>query len=89
MKGFWKAVAFVLAGAIAGIIAADKLQMGVDTVFRGSVKIRQKGRGNVLDTDIKAEVKERSGRAERIINRLEKQKAKAQKKLQKAAERNF
>jgi len=84
MKGFWRAVAFILAGVIAGIIAADKLQMGVDTVFKGAVRIKQKRKGNVLDTDIKAEVTERSRKADRIIRRLEKKKERALKKIEKA-----
>ena len=51
MKEFWKALVFILTGIIAGIIAADKLSLGVETVFKGVVSIKQKGKGNVLDTN--------------------------------------
>jgi hypothetical protein len=84
MKSIWKFVAFILGGIIIGIVGADKLQLGVKTVFKGKVNIKQKGRGNVQDTDIKPEIATESRRAGRIVNKLEKQKAKAQKKLEKA-----
>ena len=84
MKGIWKIIALVLAGAIAGIIAADKLQLGVKTVFKGTVRIKQKGRGNVQDTDIRPEIAAESRRAGRIVNKLEKQKEQAQKRLENA-----
>ena len=87
MKGVWKAVALILAGVIAGIIAADKLSLGVETVFKGKVTIKQKGRGNVLDADIKPEIVQESRRAGRIVNRLEKQKERAQKKLEKTVKK--
>ena len=87
MKAFWKAVAFILTGVIIGIIASDKLALGVETVFKGQIRIKQKGRGNVLDADIKPEIVQESRRAGRIINRLEKQKERAQKKLEKTVKK--
>lgn len=83
MKEIWKIVALILTGIIAGIIAADKLSLGVETIFKGTVRIKQRGSGNIQDTVIKPEIVQESRRAERIINRLEKQKERAQKKLDK------
>jgi len=86
MKEFWKALAFVLGGVIIGLIAADKFGMGVKTVFKGAVRIRQRGRGNVLDADIKPEIVQKTRKAERIVARLQKQKERAEKKLLKVSE---
>ncbi len=83
MKGVWKAIALILSGVIAGIIAADKLSLGVETVFKGKVSIKQRGRGNALDTYIKPEIATEDRRARRIVNKLEKQKERAQKRLEK------
>lgn len=83
MKGFWKIFSLILSGIIIGIIASDKLALGVENVFKGSVKIKQKGKGNVLDADIKPEIAEQSRKAARIVARLERQKEKALKKLEK------
>ncbi len=82
-KGFWKAIVFVLTGVIIGLVGADKLGMGIKTAFKGSVTIKQKGRGNVLDAEVKPEIAAISPKAERIKERLERQKARAQKKIDK------
>lgn len=86
MKSFWKAVAFILTGCIGGIILANKLSLGVDTVFRGSVKVKQKGKGNELTVPITVDTGEETRKSDRILSKLERQKARAQKKIDKQHE---
>lgn len=81
MKAFWKLTTVFLAGVIAGVVLWEKI--GANTVFKGAVRIKQKGKGNVLDADIKPEIKAKTTKAQRILDRLENKKAKAQKKLDK------
>lgn len=83
MKSFWKFAAFILSGVIGGIILANKLSLGVDTVFKGTVKIKQKGRGNIQDNVIKPEIAPETRKSDRILSKLERQKARAQKKITK------
>ena len=83
MKSFWKFTVFILTGVIGGIILANKLSLGVDTVFKGTVKIKQKGRGNIQDNVIKPEIAPETRKSDRILSKLERQKAKAQKKIDK------
>lgn len=76
-NSFWKAVSFILAGIIIGLIGADKLSMGVETIFKGTVKFRQKGRGNIQDVTIKPEIVQKPRKAERLVAKLERQQQKA------------
>ena len=84
MKGkFWKFISMLLGGVIVGLIAADKLSMGVETVFKGSFRFKQKGQGNTQTADITPEIVQENRKLGRIQRKLEKQKEKAQKKMQK------
>ena len=83
MKSLWKFAAFILTGLIGGIILANKLSLGVDTVFKGSVKIKQKGRHNIQDNVIKPEIGQETRKSDRILSKLERQKERAQKKIDK------
>lgn len=83
MKAFWKFTTFLLTGLILGLILSDKLAMGVNTIFKGAVRIKQKGGGNVLDVDIKPEIVRDSRKLARILEKLERQRSRAQKKITK------
>ena len=83
MKGFWKFASFILTGCIAGIILANKLSLGVDTVFKGTVKVKQKGKGNELTVPITVDTGQETRKSDRILSKLERQKARAQKKIDK------
>ncbi len=82
-NSFWKVVAFILTGVILGLIGADKLSMGVKTLFKGSVRIKQKGRSNIQDNEIKPEIVQKTRKADRIVAKLERQKARAERKINK------
>ncbi len=86
MKSFWKFAAFVLSGIIGGIILANKLSLGVDTVFKGSVKVKQRGRGNELTVPITVDTGKETRKSDRILSKLERQKDRAQKKIDKQHE---
>ncbi len=83
MKSFWKFATFILTGCIAGIILANKLNLGVDTVFKGTVKVKQKGKGNELTVPITVDTGQETRKSDRILSKLERQKARAQKKIDK------
>ena len=87
MKKFWSFVSMVLGGIIIGLIAADKLSMGAESVFKGNFRFKQKGKGNVQDATVKPEIVQKSRKAERIVAKLERQKEKAEKKINKQHER--
>jgi len=49
----------VLSGMLGGVILAIKLNLGVDNLFKGRVRIKQRGRGNVQSPTIKAEINDK------------------------------
>ena len=57
--------------------------MGVDTVFKGSVKVKQKGKGNELTVPITVDTGEETRKSDRILSKMERQKERAQKKIDK------
>ena len=84
MKGkFWAFIAMFLGGIIAGLIAADKLSMGVETIYKGNFRFKLKGKGNTQTTEIKPEIVQEDRKLGRIQRKLEKEKEKVQKKMQK------
>jgi hypothetical protein len=56
MKKVWPIVSAFLTGVIAGIILWEK--MDYKAIYKGRVKIKQKGEGHTLDSDIVISVKE-------------------------------
>lgn len=83
MKAFWKFIAFILAGLISGLILADKLGMGAEAIYKGNFRFKQKGRGNTQTPTVNLTVPEKSRKSARILEKLERQKARAQKKIDK------
>lgn len=83
MKSFWKFATFILAGAIGGLILADKLFMGAEAIYKGNFRFKQKGKGNVQTPTVNVTVPEKSRKSDRILEKLERQKARAQKKIDK------
>lgn len=82
MKKIWPYISAFLAGALTIALVAWKF---VGTTFKGQIRIRQRGRDNVLQPTIKAEIKPRMKRDERkqdrIMRRNERRKEKDLKKL--------
>ena len=83
MKSFWKVATFILTGLIAGIILTNKLSLGVDTLYKGSFRFKQKGRHNTQDNKVKPEIALKTRKSDRILSKLERQKDRAQKKIEK------
>ena len=54
MKTFWMILAFYALGMISGILLWEKID--VKTIFKGTVKLRQRGRGNTQLTEIKPQI---------------------------------
>ena len=79
-NSFWKAFSFILDCIIIGLIGADKLGMGVETIFKGKTTIKQKGRGNIQDATVKPEIVQKPRKAERLVAKLERNREKALKK---------
>lgn len=68
MEKIWIYLAIFLAGVVVGIIIWEKI--GVDDVFKGTVRIKQRGRGNVQSPEIKAEITPKESRKEKRAARL-------------------
>lgn len=59
MKKLWSYISAVLAGIIVGIILWEHIDsVDFKHTYNGKVKIKQKGKGNVQDTDLTVTVKE-------------------------------
>ena len=86
MKKIWSYIAAFFIGLSAGIVFAVKY-LSEKTVFKGSVKLRQRGKGNTQLTDIRPEINAKSSKNEkkeaRIIKRNQKRAEKATKRLNK------
>ena len=86
-KEFWKSIVFLLTGLIAGVILADKIGLGVEAIYKGKFRIKQSGRGNTLNSDLKLDTGDipvkNQRRAKRIVKRIEQKKEKAERRLEK------
>ena len=69
----------MLIGVIAGLILGVLIDK--DTVFKGVVKIKQKGRGNTLDGQLEANISPKQARRNKRIDRRNKRKARKTLKL--------
>ena len=54
-----------LVGMLLGVILAIKLNLGVDNLFKGRVRIKQRGRHNTQAPTIKAEIKPKTKRGDK------------------------
>jgi len=63
MKTFWMILAFYALGMISGILLWEKID--VKTIFKGTVKLRQRGRGNTQLTEIKPEIDAKTERVDK------------------------
>jgi len=88
MKKIWSYIALFFIGLSSGIVFAVKY-LSDKTVFKGSVKIKQRGKGNDQMTDIHPEISAGSSKEDkkqaRIIKRNERKAAKATKLLEKSS----
>jgi hypothetical protein len=86
MEKFWMYFGLVMAGVVLGMIIEERIGVA-RTIIKGKLKIKQRGRGNVLDSDIKLPDKPETKREERIIERtrkrIERKKRRALKRLEK------
>jgi len=85
MEKFWMYFGLMMAGVVIGMIIEERIGLARN-VFKGRVKIKQRGRGNVLDSDIKLPDKPKTKREERILTRaqrrIERRKKRALKRLE-------
>ena len=51
MKGFYKVAAFILLGVSLGLFLGAKY-LGAKTVYSGKMRLKQKGEGHIMKTDI-------------------------------------
>ena len=87
MTKFWIYAVVFLVGSISGIIFWEKYN--VNTLYKGVFKLKQRGRDNTMQTDIKAELTPKQTRQERratkkqgkVIKRNAKKQRKAEKRL--------
>lgn len=63
----WLTLVALLIGVILGIILWE--QIGTDDVFKGRVKIKQRGRGNIQKPEIEVEITPKNKREERKLAR--------------------
>ena len=86
MKKIWSYLAVGFAFFSGGIIFAVKY-LSDKTVYKGNFKFKQRGKGNVQESQINLETGEESAKSKRkqakIIKRNEKKVAKSAKRLQK------
>ena len=71
MKEIWKWLTAILAGMIIGILLWEKID--VKAVYNGRVKIKQRGKDNVMDSDVVLTVRE----ARQLVREKRKEKRKA------------
>ena len=76
-----KIIAAFLAGVIVGIILWEKID--AKTIFKGTVRIKQRGKGNHQDNLIKPEITPETRQEKRISKRNERKKRRSLKKLEK------
>ena len=75
MKTFWMTFAFFALGMISGILLWEKID--VKTIFKGTVKLRQRGRGNTQLTDIRPQIDANvEGKKQQRKNRRDERRAK-------------
>jgi len=60
---FWMILAFYLLGVVSGILLWEKID--VKTIFKGTVKLRQRGRGNTQLTEIKPQIDAKTERVDK------------------------
>ena len=85
MKKIWTYLSIFLLGILGGILAWEKIDY--KTVYKGRFKVKQSGKGNVLDSDLTLQVGKKSTKSERkmdrIRSRVENRKQRALKRLDK------
>ena len=65
MKKVWSYVSAALVGVIGGIAIALKFLVPAKVVFKGKVKLKQRGRGNEQMTEIKPNIDVKTERKQR------------------------
>jgi hypothetical protein len=75
-----KFIAIFLFGMLCGVILWEYI--GVNTVFRGNFKIKQRGKGNTQMTDLDTNLTPQTKRERKIISRLKRRQDKSMKKLE-------
>jgi len=78
---FWLYATLFLVGFLSGVFVWEKID--VKTIFKGKLKIKQRGKGNVLDSDLELNLpseNERDGILKRIKSRRQERKEKRQQK---------
>ena len=86
MKKIWSYIALFFIGLSAGIAVGVKW-LGDKTVFKGSVRIKQRGKGNVQKPEIIAEIDEKQANTGVLSKwrqrRIERKKKRALRRLEK------
>ena len=70
MKNIWTFISMVLAGVVVGLVVGVKW-LGDKTVFRGKIRINQRGRGNIQDPTLSAEIRPQKKRDDKKQSRIE------------------
>jgi hypothetical protein len=74
-------VVFNLLGVIIGLFIGVKW-LGDKTIYNGSIRIKQRGKGNVQKPEIVVKIEDKPRRIERLQGRLEKKKARIARRLE-------
>jgi len=82
MRKAWTYIAVNLLGVILGLIIGVKW-LGDKTVYNGSIRIKQRGKGNIQKPEIVVEIEDKPRRIDRIQARAEKKKARIERRLEK------
>jgi len=87
MKQFWIYAAVFLLGSISGIIFWEKYNVNV--LYKGVFKLKQRGRDNTMQTDIKAELTPKQTRQERRATKKQGKVSRRNAKKQRKAEKRL
>jgi hypothetical protein len=82
MRKAWVYIAFNLLGVILGLIIGVKW-LGDKTVFKGDLRIKQRGRYNTQQPTVSLDIEAKPRRIERLQARAEKKKARIARRLKK------
>ena len=78
MENIWPYLVVLLVGFIAGMITEEKI--GVNIVYKGQVRIKQRGRYNRQDGQLDLDMGKKPGKAGRLRQMLNRRKAKKEAK---------